>query len=821
MIIKEGALLLAAVACWLGCGAALGVRPQGLILVVGAILSVLGAGLWLRRRQVLWWFLALTTAAFVITGFRWRTLEGRMKRLTEGPFEASCVALEYPAPISDLAAPESEPVRVRFLAEIVSESQSAHPLFKNTRLFIQTSHAQPIQPGDVLKISGQLTLFPEKLWEGDFDARTLYWRQGIAGRVVVSEGRLAVDDAASRGVGLGRRVWFSLLRFRHQLAQHILMHASSSALRPAAAVAAAIITGERAQLDALWQSRFSRAGIIHLLSVSGLHVSAVGLIFYLFFRALSGLFLTRLSFPARKIAAAAAIPFVLIYVLLSGADIPALRSACAVAFIFGAYCLGQLAQGRRAWSWALLVTLFFDPLSALSPTLLFSFGTVWALEAWTRTEFHTDARTLFSKISQHTANLLKSACMAFAFSAPLSACFFHTVPVSGIVTNLLAVPLSNLLIVPVGLLWTLATLVGLPCDRLLDVAIWATQKLCWLSEVGSQWGSYDLYFEWYDAALALILLALRFSSPSRVHFRWPKRLLLFTLMLSLSYPWLRRHGARGLEIHFLPVGQGDSAVLFTPKGGVVLIDGGGAVVGSADPGERVIRPFLLSHGVRRIDHIILTHAHPDHYLGLHAVVHNFSVGHFWFNGPEATEDSFKALMAALSEKNIPVTPVDSEHLPNIAGIRLSHLHPVPLTDQNLPTDERFFDEFGLNDNSLVLKIGFRNHDILMTGDIERWAEEWMLQHLPPAALKADILKVAHHGSRTSTTPLFLQRVQPDIAVISSGRRNRFGHPHPEILSRIERHGVRIFRTDQGLVSAYLWPCTARDACVRMEIFKDF
>jgi len=225
----------------------------------------------------------------------------------------------------------------------------------------------------------------------------------------------------------------------------------------------------------------------------------------------------------------------------------------------------------------------------------------------------------------------------------------------------------------------------------------------------------------------------------------------------------------------LPVGQGDGALLEWSDGERWLIDAG--------PDSRNVRRYLKRRRIKRIDALILTHPHPDHSGGMKGLLPHFDIGSFWApRPPEGDEVHYRSLWRQIKRMDIPVYGPEDK-----IGKESEIVHPVD--------DWRALGSDRVNEESLSLSVSYAGRRILLTGDIESQAEH----HLQSILGRHDVLKVAHHGSKTSTSPSFLQSIVPEIALISCGKQNRYGHPHPETLRRLS--GVSVFRTDrQGLLS---------------------
>jgi competence protein ComEC len=247
------------------------------------------------------------------------------------------------------------------------------------------------------------------------------------------------------------------------------------------------------------------------------------------------------------------------------------------------------------------------------------------------------------------------------------------------------------------------------------------------------------------------------------------------------------HGV--LRVSVLDVGQGDSALVDLPDGKLMLIDGGGFVGSPVNPGERVLLPLLRARRRTRIDLVVLSHPHPDHFSGLGPVVDTVQVGEFWDTGQGQREGAgpvYAALMQSLQKRGVPVRgPHELCGTRQYGGATFDVVGPCPdVVPRRNP-----------NDNSWVVRIRYGQRAVLFTGDAE-YAEEHEILARSPNSLRADLLKVGHHGSRTSTSPEFLARVEPTLATISCGVRNRYGHPHQVTLDTLGAAGVRALRLDQ-------------------------
>ena len=244
-----------------------------------------------------------------------------------------------------------------------------------------------------------------------------------------------------------------------------------------------------------------------------------------------------------------------------------------------------------------------------------------------------------------------------------------------------------------------------------------------------------------------------------------------------------------LEIHFLDVGQGDSCFIVTPHNKTILVDGGGSTSSSFDVGKETLIPYLLDRGYTKIDYIFISHFDQDHVGGILTVLQELRVGKIYINKQGENSQNYEKFLEIVSEKKLDVQVIKSGDKILIDNLSFNILWPT----------EKQISENILNNNAIVMKLYYKNFSMLFTGDIEEIAEKAILNTYKNKLeiFQSTILKVAHHGSKSSSTQEFLNVVKPKIALIGVGENNLFGHPNPHVVERLEECGTKIFRTDES------------------------
>ena len=534
---------------------------------------------------------------------------------------------------------------------------------------------------------------------------------------------------------------------------------------PSAGILAALAVGEqRAIANEEWRL-FSRTGVTHLMSISGLHVTLVsGLCAWLVSALWRRVPRLVLALPARKAGALAAIAAALAYTLLAGFAVPAQRTFYMVTVVALALWSGRIASPARTLALALAVVTALDPWAVLQAGFWLSFGAValifYVASSWTGRE----ARAL---------QWLRVQWAITAGLAPAALFLFSQVSVVGPLANALAIPFVSAVITPLALLAAV-----LPLDALLHLAEWLTQ---WLLEY-LDWCAQLPVAAWQQHAPPLwaTLLALAGVAWLLLPAGFPWRALGIALMAPAFALPAPAPAPGEAWVTTLDVGQGLAVVVRTANR-ALLYDAGPAFGAEADSGERIVAPYLRATGVGRLDALVLTHNDTDHTGGAWSVLAAMEVARLLHSLP----GSHPALaLAAATQRCARGMAWEWD------GVSFEMLHPAPASAARRRNDE-----------SCVLRVRTAGGAMLLTGDIERGAE---MEIARSGLARADVLLVPHHGSRTSSSAELLDAVQPRHAIVAVGYRSRFGHPHAEVLARYAAAGIAPLRTDRdGAVTVRL------------------
>lgn len=548
-------------------------------------------------------------------------------------------------------------------------------------------------------------------------------------------------------------------------------------------VARAILLGDPDALEEADAQAVRAAGLQHVFAVSGMHVTLLaGLSVWLLRRGLLRWDALAQRCDVPRLAAGLGVPLALSIAAFTGGAPSGWRASITTGIAWSVAACGRRPDAVAVSAAACLLFGIVTPSDALRPAFLLSIAATAAL---------IDQPAAHSGSAGHALRAIaKLNWRTTLATAPLVFWSFGSMPLSGMLANLLLVPVGSLLLLLTCAHALFACVIPFSADG--SAALLSVVARAFLRGANA--------FSALDPQLRVppltLAQGLAFAAAAYVLlFARTRGTQVYASLAALSCiglaEWRVRHAEKPLgelRVTFVDVGQGDCAIVDFPDGQVMLIDAGGSPQGGPDPGERVLLPLLAARRRDRLDAVVLTHPHPDHYGGLGAVIDALPVGELWDTGQGAAEADLLATSQAahtLVERARsrgasilqPTQLCGSERRFGDAAVRV--IAPCPAFDPG----------FDANDNSFVLRIDYAGRSLLFSGDIEGHAERSLVERAAP--LRADILKVPHHGSRTSSSEALLRAVQPQIAVISAGAWNSFGHPHPEVVERLQQHAQQV------------------------------
>jgi competence protein ComEC len=584
-------------------------------------------------------------------------------------------------------------------------------------------------------------------------------------------------EVASRGSRLAEAGAAVRAHVRAAAARHVGPHSQLSA-----GIVSAVLIGDRSGLPVAIRDRLQRAGTYHVIAISGGNIAIL---------AAAAAFAFALAGIRGRAAAALTMTVLLGYAAIATAGPSVLRATLMAVFYLAARAIDHRTPPWQTTLLAAAVMAALHPLDVRDPGFILTFGaTVALLEGARRGRTLGRAHPPFSWLA---ASLIASASAEIVL-LPVAAQVFSRITVAGLLLNVIAVPLmavvqlAGLFVAVLDRFESPARVTALVAHeaaaglvesaRLIEIAPWLTTRV---PPPGAT--VLLLYYAALGALLAARSRRLRHTAATTL----AAAALMIVTGTAPYVPVRSFESDRALTVTMFDVGQGEAILVRTPDGRRLLVDAGGAPFGggSFDIGARVLAPALWARQIRSLDVLVLTHGDPDHTGGAAAILEDFTPRAFWEGIAVPAHEPSRALRDRAVARRIPIHVARSgESFPaGAAAIRV--LHPPE------PDWER---QRIRNDDSIVLEIVHGDVAVLLTGDISAGIERAIVPRLTQAPVR--VLKVAHHGSRSSTSAALLDAWQPQIAIVSAGRGNTFGHPAAEVLTRLEAIGATVLRTDR-------------------------
>ncbi len=619
---------------------------------------------------------------------------------------------------------------------------------------------------------------------GEFDALEWFAVQGLAGTLHLREGGVLQKIGSAREPALPITTWTNHVRDHMRAVLQDLLPPAT------AAVVTGLMLGERSEIDDQTLDDFKRAGIIHVLAVSGLHAGFIMMLVYI-----AGSFF---ALP-RSTLLLLSLLGVWAFALLTGMKPPVFRASLMASLFVLAAVGDKNADALNLLAFAALGILLLRPGDLYGTGFQLSFAAVAGIVM-----IHPVLERLLKKICvvkrlyaytlpRWIISLMLVSLSAQMGTLPVSAVHFGSFSLVGMLSNLFAIPLVFVAVATAFLAllsYAILPVLAVPFAAAVHVVI--TLVLV-LAELMAR-VPYAAVTDWYPAPVFVLVygLALALLLVQATHARfWCVAGILFVLNYWAWVPVVNGE-ARLLRITCLDVGQGDAALVQAPNGRTLLIDAGPAFE-DFSAGERLILPFLRRQGIHRLDAVLVTHPHLDHFGGLFAIAGGIPIGKVILADTAYASSSFRKLLSLLNFRNVPIQIARQ-------GDVLDDFMPVLGLVFGPPADLAGLKKH-VNNASIVLGLYYGKTSFLFTGDAEKIAEARLLAY--GMLLRADVLKVGHHGSRSSSTPLFLQQVRPAYALFSAGAFNKYGHPEATVLSRFQQFGAEMHRTDLRGAAVYI------------------
>jgi competence protein ComEC len=636
--------------------------------------------------------------------------------------------------------------------------------------------------GERLAVTGQLETPP--VFEG-FDYRDYLARQGVYSTVRRPQVELLET-------GQGNPFWSVLHAFKARAQETI----ARTLPEPYAALLTGVLLGVEAGIPSDLYDRFNATGTSHVIVISGFNISIVsGLLMLVGTRAVG-----------KRRAAWVAIGGIALYTILVGADAAVVRAGIMGGLYVLALYFGRQAEVRTSLILSAVVMTAANPYTLWDVGFQLSFaataGLIWLVPPLERAAGRWVVALIGREHASQAMGLLSQGLVvtlaAQMTTGPLIVYHFGRFSLVSLLTNLLILPVQPLIMLAGGLA-TLAGLVWLPAGQLLAWLAWL--PLAWTVTVvdvtaAAPFASVTLgrFSPWLLVLIYALLIGLVWfvssrdsgdeegpARPASRALRKSTRLILMSGGVLAVLVWLGVSSLPDGRLHvvFLDVGQGDAILITTPHGRQILVDGGPGSGSLLWPMSRHM-PFWD----RSLDLVVNTHPDADHLAGLPDVLARYRVDQIMLPDVEANTSLYEAWQAALAQEEATViTAQAGTHLSSQDSVSIDILHPG-----QVPAGEN------LNNHSIVLRLTFGEVSFLLPGDIEEGVEGQLAAQMP--GLASTVLKAPHHGGKDSSSIPFLNAVRPQVAVISVGADNRFGHPAPETLARYTEHSIPVLRTDE-------------------------
>jgi len=540
-----------------------------------------------------------------------------------------------------------------------------------------------------------------------------------------------------------------------------------------------MLLGEKGFIPPDLKEIFAEAGIMHILAVSGLHVGIIAM-------ALLAL-LSMLRLP-KKLKLLTLILILIMYASITGYRPSVLRATIMFVLLIGGKLINRGRNLNISLFFAAFLILLLNPLTLYDAGFLLSFVVTFFI-----INLSPILQELYSKIIIWIRNPLAVSTAAWIGIFPLSAYFFSKVSMISIISNIFIIPLTGIAVI-LGFITFFFGLVSISLAGVIANINYLVLNIITL--IAKSFSSLPFAFVYVAQPSVLIIILYYLTVFFIIEIFYKKEIsqnirkkavfgilliILLIIIVQILYP------ADNLKVTFINVGQGDCILIEAPNKINILIDGGGTPQSNFDVGNKIVIPYLRRKGINEIDLLVLTHPHLDHLEGLLPVLKELKVDRVLDSGLICDLPEYREFVSIIQKKGIPYHQAKAgDNFIFNNNLEIFLLNPLYSSD--------YYNDSDFNNASIVVKLFYKNADFLFTGDIEETSEKKLL--IWHNILQSDVLKVAHHGSATSTNLDFLNKVEPSIAIVTVGKNN-FGHPSKKVIERLEDKNIKIYRTDEN------------------------
>lgn len=606
-----------------------------------------------------------------------------------------------------------------------------------------------VEFGDVVEISGRYEIATSYKNEGTFNFKNYLKTKQIYGILEVKTVKKVDENSYIK-------------KFFYNINTNIQKKLKNNFDKDSSSVLIALLLGNKSSLDSKIKNSFIDSGISHILAISGMHVACIIMIIQ---KLIDNIFI---DMKKKKIAT---IVILVLYLLIIGFIVSAVRAIIMAVLSIIAKLIYRKSNNWINLSIASLIILICNPYYILDSGFILSFGaTVGILCIYP----YFNKISIKNKIVKYFIDIILIGISVNIFIFPILVFFFKKISFTTFISTILMTPLVFVIevmalisvIIPNRILQIISPIIEFIIKIFLAISKLnignINIKVLSKPETCIYYGLIlYIFYKFQDKRIITIIKKVNIL------------LIIVVLVINLVIPRFDRK----LTIYFIDVGQGDSCLIKTEENKKILIDGGGS--DSYDVGKNVLIPYLLNKKIDKLDYLIISHFDSDHVAGLFTVIEEIKVKKVIIGKQFQTSKNYEKFIRRINEKQIEVIKVEAGQRINIEN----NLY----FDVLWPSSEYQIKENLLNNNSLVCKLIYKDCSILFTGDIEEEAEKEILEKYKNNLdiLNSDILKIPHHGSKTSSTINFLKVVKPKSALIGVGENNKFGHPNDDVIERLE------------------------------------